>query len=254
MANNPISTAKGVVVLGATSAIARAATTEFARNGYTIVLGARDQDENEILAKDIEVRCGVNVLAVPFEAEDFATHQPVFDRSREFLGDALEGVLVCFGLDGSQVDAQADFAEARRMIEVNYTAAASILEIFARYFETLKRGFLAAVSSVAGDQAKQSNYFYGSAKAALTAYLQGLRNRLFRSGVHVLTVKPGFVDTKMTFGAPGLFLVATPEKAGRDIYRAIQNHRNVIYTPWFWRYIMLILGYIPEVLFKRLKL
>ncbi len=254
MASNPISTAKGVVVLGATSAIARAAATEFALNGYTIVLGSRDQEENEILAKDIRVRCGVEVLALPFEAEDFASHQAVFERSREFLGDALEGVLVCFGLHGRQADVQADFGEARHMMDVNYIAAASVLELFARHFETAKRGFVAAVSSVSGDRGRQSNYVYGSSKAALTTYLQGLRNRLFRSGVHVLTVKPGFVDTKMTFGASGLFLVAAPEQTGRHIYRAVQKQRNVIYTPWFWRYIMLMLRCVPEFVFKRLKL
>jgi len=107
---------------------------------------------------------------------------------------------------------------------------------------------------VAGDRGRQSNYVYGAAKGALTLYLQGLRNRLQTAGVRVVCVKPGFVDTAMTFGMPGLFLVASPEHVGERIARAVEGKTDVLYVPWFWRYIMLIIRAIPEAVFKRMKL
>ena len=132
----------------------------------------------------------------------------------------------------------------------------ALLAPLANYLESRRRGYLAAISSVAGDRGRQSNYTYGAAKAGLTAYLQGLRNRLYRSGVHVLTIKPGFVDTRMTQGRvnPNSPLVASAARVARDIDRAIRRRRNVIYTPWFWRPIMLAVRALPEFLFKRLKL
>jgi short-subunit dehydrogenase len=107
---------------------------------------------------------------------------------------------------------------------------------------------------VAGDRGRQSNYIYGSAKGALSLFLQGLRNRLAKAGVHVMTVKPGFVDTKMTFGKPGMFLVAQPEQVATEVFKAFQKQRNVVYVPWFWFWIMAIIRAIPEALFKTLKL
>jgi short-subunit dehydrogenase len=245
--------AKGVVILGSTSAMARAAALEFGRAGYDLILAARDQEENEIIAADLRVRYGVDATPLAFEATDFERHPAFFAACRERLGDALEGVLLCFGHMEDQVEAQRDFAMARRIIDANYTAAVSMLEIFARYFEERKGGFIAAVSSVAGDRGKQSNYLYGSAKAGLTTFLDGLRNRLFRSGVRVTTIKPGFVDTKMTFGMTGLMLVAPPETAGKDIFNAIRKRKDLVFTPWFWRYIMVVFRHIPEWIFKRLK-
>ena len=115
-------------------------------------------------------------------------------------------------------------------------------------------GFIIALSSVAGDRGRQSNYIYGSAKGGLSVFLQGLRNRLFHSGVRVITIKLGFVDTAMTFGLPNLFLVASPQEVGKKIVKAVNRGRNVVYIPWFWRLIMGIICSIPECVFKRLKL
>jgi len=128
------------------------------------------------------------------------------------------------------------------------------LNLLANHFEQKHKGFIAVLSSVAGDRGRQSNYLYGSAKGGLTTYLQGLRNRLYHSGVHVVTVKPGFVDTRMVYGRPGLPLVASPQAVARDVYRAVKSGRNVIYVPWFWRVIMALVGAVPEGLFKRLKM
>jgi len=118
----------------------------------------------------------------------------------------------------------------------------------------LKRGFIIGISSVAGDRGRQSNYVYGAAKGALSLYLQGLRNRLHPSGVRVITIKPGFVDTAMTYGLPGMFLVASPQAVGESIASSPGKSADVVYLPWFWRYIMLIIKHIPEPIFKRLKL
>lgn len=246
--------AKTIAVLGATSAIARAAAIEFGNRGYNVLLAARDQEENEIIANDISLRCGVEAHALPFDALDFDGHQRFFDACIEAAGDSLDGVLLGFGYMDEQAEAQEDFDSARRTIDVNYTAAVSLLEIFAKYFEQHRRGFIAAVSSVAGDRGRQSNYTYGSSKAALTTYLAGLRNRLYHAGVPVTTIKPGFVDTKMTFGRPGLFLVASPEKAGAGIYKAIAKRKNTVYVPFFWRFIMLIIQHVPEWQFKKMHM
>jgi short-subunit dehydrogenase len=150
--------------------------------------------------------------------------------------------------------AQTNFAEARRMIDTNYTSAVSILNLVANYFEQRREGFVCALSSVAGDRGRQSNYIYGSTKAALDAYLEGLRVRLAKARVPVLTVKPGFVDTRMTWGLKGMFLVASPKRVAHDVCRAIRKRKNVIYTPWFWGGIMLIIRNIPRFLFKRMKM
>jgi len=126
------------------------------------------------------------------------------------------------------------------------------LNVLANHFEKKRRGFICALSSVAGDRGRQSNYIYGSAKSGLTTYLQGLRNRLWHFGVRVITVKPGFVDTRMTYGRPKLFLVASPEAVARDIYKAVLRGKDVVYTPCLWRVVMAIIRAIPEGLFKKL--
>lgn len=246
---------RSVLVLGATSAIARASAQAFARHGYDVVLAAQDSAENERLAADIRVRFGVQCHAIAFDALDFDAHPAVLEASTQALGALPGGVLLCFGYMAEQADCQKDVAKARRTIDVNFTGAVSILELFAAAFEARGGGFLGVLSSVAGDRGRQSNYIYGSSKAGLTAYLQGLRNRLFKAGVTVTTIKPGFVDTKMTYGLPlpGP-LVASPAQAGEAIFAAVSTGRNVAYVPFFWRYIMLIIKSIPEWQFKKMGL
>lgn len=248
-----MSNSRTVVILGSTSAIARAIAVAFGRQGFNVILGARDAAENEILADDVRVRSGMEAHAVLFDAEDFDSHPAFFKHCVELAGDSLEGVVACFGYMDEQAKAQADFSVARRTIDVNFTAMVSILEPFAAHFEAHRRGFMAAISSVAGDKGRQSNYIYGASKGGLNAYLQGLRNRMYHAGVPVTTIKPGFVDTKMTFALTNLPLVASPEKAGNAIVCAIRKQKDVAYVPWFWRYILLIFQHLPEAVFKRLK-
>lgn len=243
-----------VLVLGATSTIARSIARELGGAGYDLVLGGRDAEELAILAADLRVRFAVSVETVELDALRYETHAPVLGGVVARGGTALEGAVVAFGYMGEQASAETSLEESRLVLETNYLACVSCVEILAAHFAERRAGFLCVLSSVAGDRGRQSNYVYGAAKAALTTYLQGLRNRLFPLGVAVITIKPGIVATKMTFGVPGLPLVAEPDVVARGIVRAIARRSDVVYVPWFWRWIMLAIRLVPERVFKRLKL
>jgi short-subunit dehydrogenase len=243
-----------VIVLGASSGIGRAVANELAQRGYDLVLAGRNAEELAAAAADLRLRHGVATSCQAFDALALETHGAVVEACRLASGDSLAGAVVCFGYLGDQSVAQNDPRETKRIFDTNLLGAASVLGVLANHFEAKRHGFLCAISSVAGDRGRQSNYVYGSAKAGLTVFLQGLRNRLFPSGVRVITIKPGFVDTAMTFGRPGMFLVASPESAGRAIVRAIDRGRDVVYVPGFWRAAMLLIRAIPERVFKRLRL
>ena len=158
-------------------------------------------------------------------------------------------------LSTDQEAAQKKFDLVRQSVDTNFTAQISLMERFATAMEMRKKGFILGISSVAGDRGRGSNYIYGASKAAITTYLSGLRNRLNKFGVQVLTVKPGFVSTAMTADLDLYpLLTATPERVAQDIYRAQQKGKTNLYTPWFWQEIMLIIRCIPESIFKRLSL
>ncbi|HEV2065091.1 MAG TPA: SDR family oxidoreductase [Thermoanaerobaculia bacterium] len=249
-----MSEAGTVIVLGAASGIGRAVADELARRGHDLLLAGRDPEELAALAADLRLRHGVQTKRQPFDALALETHGAFVEECRLASRDSLAGAVVCFGYLGDQSVAEKDPLETKRILDTNLLGAASILGLLANHFEAKRRGFLCAISSVAGERGRQSNYVYGAAKAGLTVFLQGLRNRLFRSGVRVITIKAGFVDTRMTFGRPGMFLVASPESAGRAIARAIGRGREVVYVPGFWRAAMLLIRAIPERVFKRLRL
>lgn len=238
-----------VLIVGVTSAIARAVAAEYAQDGYDLVVAARDPEELDAVASDLALRYRVSVEPRHFDALDFRTHAPLLAGLED-----LAGLVVALGYMGDQEAAQADFRCARPVLDTNYTACVSLLERTAACMEARGSGFICAMGSVAGDRGRQSNYLYGSAKAGLDAYLQGLRNRLFKAGVSVTTIKPGFVDTRMTYGKPGVFLVAAPEAVGRSIHRAVGRGRSVVYVPWFWRPLMWLIRSIPEPVFKRMSL
>ncbi len=241
-----------VLILGATSAIARGTATAFAARGDNLYLASRDLEELKRIAADLQIRYGVKVAYSLFDAAATDTHTAFFAGVLNEVQE-LTGVVVAFGLLGGQQAAR-EFGLAEKIIASNFTGAVSILSICANYFEPLKRGFIIGITSVAGDRGRQSNYVYGAAKGAFSLYLQGLRNRLFASGVRVITIKPGFVDTAMTFGLPGLFLVASPQTIGKQIVKTLSKAADIVYLPGFWRYIMLIIKHIPEPIFKRLKM
>ena len=166
----------------------------------------------------------------------------------------LDVALLAYGSLSDQAACEKDATKTVESIHVNFVSAVSWLTLLSNRFERQGRGTIAAISSVAGDRGRQSNYIYGAGKGGLTIFLQGLRNRLCRSGVHVLTIKPGFVDTPMTSHMKKTFLFASPEKVGRQIYQAIERKKNVLYTPGFWRWIMWVVCHVPEKIFKRLSL
>jgi len=187
-----------ILILGAKSDIAKALAKVYAQNGYNLFLAARNLKAMERFASDLEIRNQVKVVLKEFDAIDFPSHQPFF----ESLDPQPAGTILCFGYLGTMPGSSKELPEILKTIEVNFTGAASILSIVANAYEKKRAGFIVGVSSIAGERGRGSNYVYGASKAAVTSYLSGLRNRLHKSNVHVLTVKPGFVRTKMTDGLP----------------------------------------------------
>ncbi|MGQ9898328.1 MAG: SDR family oxidoreductase [Acidobacteriota bacterium] len=240
-------------IFGATSGIARAVIAKLAKRGDTLVLAGRNLSEVERIAADTHLRYGVPTYSLAFDACDLATHASVFAAAVAYTG-RLDGILVAFGTLTDQKQAEQDVVAAEAMITSNYMGVVSLVTQAANYFEMERRGVIGVISSVAGDRGRQSNYVYGSAKAGVTVFCQGLRQRLFKSGVRVVTIKPGIVDTPMTYGMKLPPLVAKPERVARDIVRALDRADGDIYTPFFWRFLMLVIRMMPESLFKRLSL
>ncbi len=242
-----------VLILGATSPIARAVAEEYAAGGESVVLAARDTDEAEAIASDIAIRFEVDTFSRSFDALDFDEHDDFVAGVEEEAGP-ISVALLAFGDMGDQEASEEDFERAKRVIDVNYTGAASLSEAIARRMAERGEGSIIGISSVAGDRGRKSNYFYGSAKGAFTLYLQGLRNRLADQGVHVMTVKLGFVDTRMTFDLETPLPVADPAKVGQAIVRAQKRGVDAFYYPHFWRGVMGIIKALPERIFKRLSI
>jgi short-subunit dehydrogenase len=241
-----------ILIVGATSPICRELALKFALEGASLLLAARDLDEAGRIAADIETRSGARVYSGRFEASDFAAHADLISLAREKMG-RLDGVVAGAGALGDESLAKHDVREAISVINANYCGAISILTLAANEMEAAKSGFIVVIGSVAGDRGRQGNYIYGSAKGGLALFAQGLRSKLAKSSVHVMTVKPGYVDTRMTWGKPGVFLNANPEKVAARIHRALKQRKDVIYVPWFWGLIMFVVRAIPERFFKRLS-
>ncbi len=241
-----------VLILGAGSPMARAAAHLLARRGDAVFLAGHEPDELHRLAADLRIRWGGKVGVGRFDALDPASHPGLFAQVLEEFGD-LDQVLVASGHLGP--DPRALEGEGpQRILALNFSGLLPMLGLCATHFERRGSGVILGVASVAGDRGRQSNFVYGAAKGGFALWLQGLRNRLYPAGVRVVTFKPGFVDTAMTFGKPGLFLVATPEAAGAALVRALDGGPDVVYFPAFWRGIMALIRAIPEGLFKKMKL
>ncbi len=245
---------KTSLILGATSAMARALAKRLASPERQLILAGPDPEEMEKDAADLAIRSGgPKPLVLNFDATDWEAHETFLARLGEKVR-TLDEAYVFFGLMPLQEEAQKDFRLARDMFMVNYVGAVSILELIAAYMEARRQGLIVAVSSVAGDRGRQSNYLYGSSKAGLTVYLSGLRNRLAKAGVQVLTVKPGMVDTPMTRGMKKGILFVKPEVIAAGILKAVAKRKNIAYVPGYWRWIMWAIRSIPEPVFKRMKL
>lgn len=240
-----------VLILGASSDIGFSIAKSFAAGKYQVQLAGRKPDQLQAFQSDIQIRYGVNCSLHEFDATAFHTHD-IFFRS---LSPQPDVTVYVVGYMNDNEKVINDWNETLQTIQTNYTGAVSILNIVAREYAAKKSGTIVGISSVAGNRGRQSNYIYGSAKAGLTSYLSGLRNKLFHSHVHVLTVLPGFVDTKMTahLQLPAL-LTAHPDEVGKAVYEGVLSKTNIMYVKWFWRWIMLVITSIPEMIFKKKKL
>ena len=239
-----------VLIVGAKSDIAKATAREYAKNGYDLYLAGRNINEIEDFENDIKIRSNVDVKLKELDMIDFDSHEQFYNS----LDPKPLGVMVIAGYMAEQKTCENNWSETLNTINVNFTGAVSILNIVANDMEKNKNGFIVGVSSVAGDRGRKANYIYGSSKAAFSTYLSGLRNRLHESGVKVLTVKPGFVATKMTAGLElPPKLTTQPENVAKDIFIAQYKRKDTIYTKGIWRVVMLIIKHIPEAIFKRLS-
>lgn len=240
-----------VLFLGACSDISIATARRLANRGYDIQLAGRDLDAMNRIGIDLKIRYGIDCKVYSFDALEFDTHQKFVDALSVF-----PDITICtFGYLGDQTIAQSNWGEAKRIIDTNLTGAISILNRIGDIYEGNGNGVIIGISSVAGERGRKSNYIYGCAKAGFTAYLSGLRHRLYSSRVRVISIKPGFVRTKMTahLDLPSK-LTATPVQVARAIERAIDKPRDVVYVKLIWKYIMIVIKHLPERIFKRTKL
>ncbi|MBA5685759.1 SDR family oxidoreductase [Rugamonas apoptosis] len=244
---------KKILIIGATSAIAEAAARVWAAQGHRLYLLGRNEERLDALAADLRLRGAAVAACGVLDVNQFGSHPAAIEAASSAL-DGLDTVLIAHGTLGDQQACQQDFAATLRELNTNAISVISLLTLLANRFEAQRHGTLAVISSVAGDRGRQSNYVYGTAKGALTIFLQGLRNRLHGAGVQVLTIKPGFVDTPMTAHIQQGPLWAKPEAVASAIVTAVDKRRDVLYTPWFWLGIMTVIRLVPERVFKKLKL
>ncbi|MBC8188581.1 MAG: SDR family NAD(P)-dependent oxidoreductase [Proteobacteria bacterium] len=241
-----------VVVVGATSGIGEAIGRELASAGFDLVLAGRERTRLEASARDLETRFGIRAGVQTFEALEFDAHDTWTEKCARIAGVPIDGMVLCYGVMEEESVAAADGRIARSMIDVNFSSAVCLLDRMADELKKRGAGFLCAVTSVAGDRGRASNAHYAATKAGLSAYLSGLRGQLAPVGVSVIDVRPGTIDTKLTYGRPSLFLISTPERVAKDTLRGIRRNRAVVYTPGFWRIIMFLIRHLPDFLFRRL--
>lgn len=239
-----------ILVIGGTSEIAVCAAEEFGKNGYQIDLASRNIENQKVIASDLSIRLNTTVNTYKLDVSDEDTFLTLWNSFKEFP----DVVLIAVGMLGEQEKATYDYKFAEKIVNTNFNYLIPIITTISNDFEKQNKGSLIVISSVAGDRGRRSNYVYGSAKAALTAFLSGLRARLSTTKVKILTVKPGIVNTKMIKGteSPKL-LTADPHKVGKDIYKAYIKGKDVIYTPKYWKYIMMVVKLLPEFIFKKTK-
>ena len=245
---------KKILIIGATSAIAEATARLWAvQQGHSLYLIGRSAERLGGIAADLKVRGAKSTQFAMLDVNYFAQHAAALDTAIDALG-GIDIVLIAHGTLGNQNVCEQDFAATLQELNTNAISVISLLTHLANRFEAQRHGSIVVISSVAGDRGRQSNYVYGTAKGAVTIFMQGLRQRLRKSGVQVVTVKPGFVDTPMTAEFKKGLLWARPEAIARSICAGVEKRRDVVYAPWFWWGVMGVIGVIPEWLFKKLKL
>lgn len=242
---------KTVLLIGGNSDVGKSLARDFSKLGSNIILTSRKKGELDFFKSDLEIRFSIKCEVEFFDVLDFNSHKSFYFN----LKNKPHIVISCIGYLNNQEKSEYSFEESLKSIQTNFTGLVSILNIVSNDFKTRKSGIIAGISSVAGDRGRGSNYIYGCSKSAFSSYLSGLRNKLSKSGVHVITIKPGFIKTKMTnhLDLPKI-LTATPKEVSKDIIKSISNKKNIIYSKWYWRYIMILIKIIPESAFKNLKL
>lgn len=240
-----------VLILGAASDIGIAIAEKYASKGYHLLLAARNITRLTALQSDLQIRYKISCSLLEFDAAAFSTHEKFWQSISNKPGIVIS--VIGYMKENDQVVVSQN--ETLATIHSNFTGLVSLMNIIAADFAARKEGAIAGISSVAGMRGRQSNYIYGSAKAGFTAYLSGLRNKMYQYNVHVMTVLPGFVYTKMTeeLNLPKL-LTAQPKDVANAVFNGIQKRKNIIFVKWFWRWIMLIITSIPESIFKKKKL
>jgi short-subunit dehydrogenase len=242
---------KKVLIIGVTSAIAEHCARIWTAKGYALHLVARNQDRLQTIADDLKVRGASEVTTYCIDLNDMEKHDELLDKADDALGN-VDIVLIAHGTLSNQKSCELSVEETLTEIQTNAFSTVSLLTLIANRFEAKRDGTICVISSVAGDRGRASNYVYGSAKAMITAFTSGLRQRLYKSNVAVVTVKPGFVDTPMTAEFKKGLLWATPSAVAEKIVRAIDRKKTEVYVPQFWWFVMLIIKLIPTKIFKRL--
>jgi decaprenylphospho-beta-D-erythro-pentofuranosid-2-ulose 2-reductase len=245
---------KKVLIVGATSSIASACARLWAHQGSEFFLVARNSEKLEQTSADLIAHGAKAVTVHSMDAVDFLAHPAMLESCLTTLHQ-IDIALIAHGTLPDQKACELDVQIALKEFLNNGTSVIALLTLLANHFEKQHCGTLAVISSVAGDRGRPSNYLYGTAKAAVSTFCEGLRARLFKVGVHVIDIKPGFVDTPMTKGLPlpGV-LVSKPEQVGLRIVKGIERNTDILYAPGFWAIIMLIIKSIPNFLFKRTNL
>ena len=243
-----------IVVLGATSGIALEVQKQSASRRCELLLVARSPERLAALQADLPIRGAPRVLIHSADLSAIAQHPGIVEFARRELPD-FDTVLLAYGSMHNQKDAERSIDVLLEELQVDFVSAASILTLFAAELERRRTGCIAAITSVAGERGRRSNYVYGSAKGGLSLFLQGLRSRLYPAGVRVITIKPGPVRTPMTDRLPNAVNFASPQQVAHDIVRCLERRSpDVLYTPGIWRYVMAAVKMVPEPIFKRLPL
>lgn len=240
-----------ILVLGATSGIAEATCRLWAARGDRLFLVARNAERLNVVAADMRTRGAGYVDTAVADLDDAAKHTELLAHAVNSLA-GLDVAFVAVGVLGDASEAERDFAEANRILQTNFVTVVSLLTWLGNYCAQRHQGTLAVLSSVAGDRGRKSNYVYGSSKAGLTAFVAGLRNRIDREGVRVITIKPGPIKTAMTAGMKGSF--ADVDEVAVTLVKVIDKGVDVVYVPGKWRIIMAVIRSIPEAIFKKLNL
>lgn len=245
---------QNILIIGASSAIAEAVARHYAPAGASFFLAGRNREKLDAIASDLSARGAAQATPYILDLNESSAHTRMIEAAWQEL-ERVDTVLIAYGTLPDQVRCQEDVDYAINEFQTNGLGVIALLTPLANRMEEQGSGNIAVISSVAGDRGRPSNYLYGAAKGALTIYLQGLRARLAKKDIHVLTIKPGFVATPMTaeLELPKR-LLTTPERVAKDIARALDKQKNTLYTPWFWWWIMLIIRNIPEKIFKKLDL